>query len=102
MDLDILDVAIFDGDALRPEDRVSIRDGVITEIGTGPAAVPAARTINAAGRLLTPGFVDAHVHTTFGGQEALACDISAAGTLDEALQMIRDYVADTTTDPAND
>jgi predicted amidohydrolase YtcJ len=102
MDLDILDVAIFDGDALRPEDRVSIRDGVITEIGTGPAAVPAARTINATGRLLTPGFVDAHVHTTFGGQEALACDISAAGTLDEALQMIRDYVADTTTDPAND
>lgn len=104
MDLDILDVAIFDGDALRPEDRVSIRDGIITEIGTGPAAVPAARTINAAGRLLTPGFVDAHVHTTFGGQEALACDISAAGTLNEALQMIRNYVADTasTTDPAND
>ena len=104
MDLDILDVAIFDGEALRPENRVSIRDGIITEIGTGPAAVPAERTITAAGRLLTPGFVDAHVHTTFGGQEALACDISAAGTLNEALQMIRNYVADTTstTDPAND
>ena len=104
MDLDILDVAIFDGEALRPENRVSIRDGIITEIGTGPAAVPAERTITAEGRLLTPGFVDAHVHTTFGGQEALACDISAAGTLDEALQMIRNYVADTasTTDPAND
>ena len=104
MDLDILDVAIFDGEALRPENRVSIRDGIITELGTGPAAVPAERTITAAGRLLTPGFVDAHVHTTFGGQEALACDISAAGTLNEALQMIRNYVADTasTTDPAND
>ena len=104
MDLDILDVAIFDGQALRPENRVSIRDGVITEIGTGPAALPAERTIAAAGRLLTPGFVDAHVHTTFGGQEALACDISAAGTLTEALQMIRDYVADTTstTDPKHD
>ena len=104
MDLDILDVAIFDGEALRPENRVSIRDGIITEIGTGPAAVPAERTITAEGRLLTPGFVDAHVHTTFGGQEALACDISAAGTLNEALQMIRNYVADTTstTDPAND
>ena len=104
MDLDILDVAIFDGEALRPENRVSIRDGIITEIGTGPAAVPAERTITAEGRLLTPGFVDAHVHTTFGGQEALACDISAAGTLNEALQMIRNYVADTTstTDTAND
>ena len=107
MDLDILDVAIFDGEALRPEDRVSIRDGIITEIGTGPAAVPAARTITAAGRLLTPGFVDAHVHTTFGGQEALACDISGADSLEAALQMIREYVAETTrddgaTDPAND
>ncbi|MGO3024072.1 MAG: amidohydrolase [Brevibacterium sp.] len=104
MDLDILDVAIFDGEALRPEDRVSIRDGIITEIGTGPAAVPAARTITAAGRLLTPGFVDAHVHSTFGGQEALACDISGADSLEAALQMIRDYVADTTaaTDPAHD
>ncbi len=107
MDLDILDVAIFDGEALRPEDRVSIRDGIVAEIGTGPAAVPAARTITAAGKLLTPGFVDAHVHTTFGGQEALACDISGADSLEAALQMIRDYVAETprhdgATDPAND
>ncbi|WP_025780525.1 amidohydrolase [Brevibacterium sp. VCM10] len=107
MDLDILDVAIFDGEALRPEDRVSIRDGIVTEIGTGPAAVPAARTITATGKLLTPGFVDAHVHTTFGGQEALACDISGADSLEAALQMIRDYVAETprhdgATDPAND
>lgn len=107
MDLDILDVTIFDGEALRAEDRVSIRDGIITEIGTGPAAVPASRTIKAAGKLLTPGFVDAHVHTTFGGQEALACDISGADSLEAALQMVRDYVADTNrddgaTDPAND
>lgn len=107
MDLDILDVTIFDGEALWAENRVSIRDGIITEIGTGPAAVPASRTINADGKLLTPGFVDAHVHTTFGGQEALACDISGADSLEAALQMIRDYVAETTrddgaTDPAND
>ena len=66
MDLDILDVTIFDGHALRPENRVSIRNGLISEIGTGTAESPADRTITATGRLLTPGFVDAHVHTTFG------------------------------------
>ena len=89
MDLDILDVTIFDGHALRPENRVSIRDGLISEIGTGTAETPAARTITATGRLLTPGFVDAHVHTTFGGQESLACDLSQADGLDEALDTVR-------------
>ena len=91
MDLDILDVTIFDGHALRPENRVSIRNGLISEIGTGTAESPADRTITATGRLLTPGFVDAHVHTTFGGQESLACDISADDGLDETLDTIRRY-----------
>ena len=95
MDLDILDVTIFDGHALRPESRVSIRDGLISEIGTGAAETPAARTITATGRLLTPGFVDAHVHTTFGGQVSLACDLSRADGLDEALDTLRLYLGST-------
>ena len=95
MDLDILDVTIFDGHALRPENPVSIRDGLISEIGTGAAETPAARTLTATGRLLTPGFVDAHVHTTFGGQVSLACDLSRADGLDEALDALRLYLGST-------
>jgi predicted amidohydrolase YtcJ len=95
VDLDILDVTIFDGHALRPENRVSIRDGLISEIGTGAAETPAARTITATGRLLTPGFVDAHVHTTFGGQVSLACDLSRADGLDETLDTLRLYLGST-------
>ncbi|WP_309135953.1 amidohydrolase [Brevibacterium oceani] len=98
VDLDILDVTIFDGHAIRPENRVSIRSGRIAEIGTGPAASPAGRTITAAGRLLTPGFVDAHVHTAFGGQESLACDVSGADGLADALDTIRRFAADTPAD----
>lgn len=93
MDLDILDVSIFDGHSVLPANRISIRDGIITDIGTGEAAEPAARTISAAGALVTPGFVDAHVHTTFGGQESLACDVSGADGLDATLTAIRDYLA---------
>jgi predicted amidohydrolase YtcJ len=93
VDLDILDVTIFDGRTIRPENRVSIRDGIITEIATGPAQVPADRTITATGRLLTPGFVDAHVHTTFGGQESLSCDLSSADGLAETLDLIRGHIA---------
>ncbi|WP_436326712.1 amidohydrolase [Brevibacterium sp. FAM 27836] len=98
MDLDILDVTIFDGRTIRPENRVSIRDGIITEIATGPAQVPADRTITATGGLLTPGFVDAHVHTTFGGQESLSCDLSSADGLAETLDLIRGYIAATHAD----
>ncbi|NBU26986.1 MAG: hypothetical protein EBS42_01855, partial [Caulobacteraceae bacterium] len=37
---------------------VGIRDGLIAEIGTGLA--PGAEEIDAAGKLVTPGFVDIH------------------------------------------
>lgn len=42
---------------------VTVRDGRITSIGTGPTTAPAgARTIDLAGRYLAPGLMDAHVH----------------------------------------
>ncbi|WCE40804.1 amidohydrolase [Brevibacterium sp. BDJS002] len=95
MNLDVLDVSIFDGDSVLPADRISIRDGIITEISTGTAADPADHTITATGKLITPGFVDAHVHTTFGGQESLACDLSEAQGLQASLDVIRSYLAAT-------
>ena len=39
---------------------VGVRDGLIAEIGTGLA--PGAEEIDAAGKLVTPGFVDIHTH----------------------------------------
>ncbi|RBP68577.1 amidohydrolase, partial [Brevibacterium celere] len=95
MDLDILDATIFDGHSVLPADRISIRGGIVTEIGTGAPAQLAERTIEAAGRLVTPGFVDAHVHTTFGGQESLACDLSGCEGLDEAMAAIRAHLDST-------
>ncbi len=95
MNLDVLDVSIFDGHSVLPANRISIRDGIITEIGSGPAVDPSEHTITATGKLITPGFVDAHVHTTFGGQESLACDLSEAQGLEASLEVIRDYVTAT-------
>ena len=40
---------------------VAIKDGKIAKIGTLPAA-SATKTIDAAGRVLTPGFIDVHTH----------------------------------------
>ena len=45
---------------------VLMEDGVITQVGAGPA--PAADgSIDAQGKLATPGLVDAHTHLIFGG-----------------------------------
>ena len=47
---------------------VLIEDGVIASVGTGevPAAA-GAEIVDAEGRLVTPGLVDAHTHLIFGG-----------------------------------
>jgi N-acyl-D-aspartate/D-glutamate deacylase len=46
---------------------VAVRDGVVTEVGRVDG--PAARTIDADGLLVTPGFVDIHAH--YDGQASL-------------------------------
>lgn len=53
-------------------DRVAdivIGDGRISEIGTGVGGLPAARTIDAAGRIVCPGLIDPHVHLREPGHE---------------------------------
>lgn len=98
VDLEIINAVIFDGQEVLAANRVSIRDGIITTIANDPAEQarpepdPGVRTIDAAGRLLTPGFLDAHVHTVFGGVESLTCDLSAADGVEAALAVVRAHI----------
>ena len=47
---------------------VRVEDGVIAAVGTGTPERPAgAEELDAEGRLVTPGLVDAHTHLIFGG-----------------------------------
>ncbi len=48
----------------------------------------AARTIDLQGKLVTPGFNDAHLHFLSGGLSLLRVDLNGAKTLDEALGRI--------------
>lgn len=68
---------------------VTVEDGVITGTGTGDAPVlRGARTIDAGGRLVTPGLVDAHTHLIFGGwrQNELALKLRGVPYLDILAQ----------------
>lgn len=43
------------------------------------------------GRLLVPGFQDAHVHPVSGGVELLSCDLTGCDTAEETVEAIRTY-----------
>ena len=46
---------------------ILIEDGLVASLGTGDAPKCDAVRINAGGKLVTPGLVDAHTHLIFGG-----------------------------------
>jgi len=77
------------GDALRdlgivPDGAVLIQDGAIVEVGPERriAKLPGARRareIDAAGRVVMPGFVDSHTHLVFGRPRLLDYEMRLAG-----------------------
>ncbi|MET7518538.1 amidohydrolase family protein [Streptomyces sp. NPDC005480] len=52
---------------------------------------PATEVVDLKGKLLTPGFQDAHAHPVGGGMELGQCDLSGATTLDEYRRRIAAY-----------
>ncbi|MGI4895133.1 MAG: amidohydrolase, partial [Janthinobacterium lividum] len=55
----------------------------------------AAEVLDLAGRLVVPGFTDAHVHPVMGGLERLGCDLTGADSADEALATVARFAAAT-------
>ncbi|HKQ51435.1 MAG TPA: amidohydrolase family protein, partial [Pyrinomonadaceae bacterium] len=66
---------------------VAIDGDRIVAVGTDAEIVPrynGARTVDLKGRLVTPGFNDAHIHFLGGGLSLLRVDLIGAKTLEEA------------------
>ncbi|MDO5745963.1 MAG: amidohydrolase family protein, partial [Micrococcaceae bacterium] len=87
---------IFDGVELLDAECVVIADGTLVAMGAAEEilatrARPGIAILDADGALLTPGFIDAHVHTVFAGMERLGCDLSAAEGSHETLAVISAY-----------
>ena len=63
---------------------VVIEDGVIAQVGTGSPEETDAQVVDAGGKLVTPGLVDAHTHLIFGGwrQNELGLKLHGATYLD--------------------
>ena len=88
--------AIYTVDAARSwAQAVAVRDGVLLAVGTDEQVAsltgPATRVVDLDGRMVLPGFIDAHVHASAAGLERLRCDLSEAHGLDAYLDVIRAY-----------
>ena len=100
-DIAIVNARVYTGNAARPwAEAIGIRSNRIAAVGTSAeiSAAGATRTIDAGGRLLIPGFNDAHAHpgampdaTRLEGPSAIEHD----PTLDEVIARIKAATAKT-------
>lgn len=70
---------------------VVVRDSLVESVLPPGADLPEGRVVDLAGGLLSPGFVDAHVHAVQGGLELLRCDLSGLDRRDDYLRAVKEY-----------
>ncbi|MFJ9744135.1 amidohydrolase [Streptomyces chartreusis] len=92
------DLLFTGGPVLTPEGRtataVAVTGDRITAVGheeVHDLAGPRTELVDLAGRLLLPGFQDAHVHPVPAGLELTQCDLTGTRTADETLAAVRAY-----------
>ncbi len=82
---------VFGGHGFLPEGTcVRVRSGKITEVGPA-AAAGAADLVDLAGGTLLPGFIDAHAHPVFAGNQLRHCDLRQASDAAGYLALIAAY-----------
>jgi predicted amidohydrolase YtcJ len=76
-------------------EAIAIRGGRILAVGSSadvrPLIGPATEVYDLHGRMVVPGFQDAHIHPPPSGLEMLRCDLSAAHSSEEYRRIIGEY-----------
>ncbi|XUL86154.1 amidohydrolase [Streptomyces galilaeus] len=92
------DLLFTNGPVLTPEGRtataVAVTGDRITAVGHAEVrdlAGPGTQVVDLAGRLLLPGFQDAHVHPVPAGLELTQCDLTGTKTAADTLAAVRAY-----------
>lgn len=88
---------VFDGATRTSATAVAVSGGAVVAVGSDEEAAahvaPGATRIDAAGGLIGPGFLDAHVHPPQGGRERLTCDLTDATDARSTLDRVARYAA---------
>jgi predicted amidohydrolase YtcJ len=90
--------AVYTVDAARRRaEAVAVRDGRIVAVGTDAhvreLVGPRTEVVELRGRMLLPGFQDAHVHPAMGGLQLTRCDLSELDTIAGYTGHIAAYAA---------
>jgi predicted amidohydrolase YtcJ len=91
--------AVYTVDPRRPRARaVAVADGKIAAVGTDDEVreliTNGTEVIDLNGRMVLPGFQDAHVHPPSSGLEMLRCNLSDAYSIPEYERIIATYAAE--------
>jgi len=97
-DLVFVNGAVYTVDAARSwAQAVAVRAGRIVAVGSDADVKEltgaGTEVVDLAGRMLVPGFQDAHVHPVGGGVDMLQCDLHDGSTAEEYLAAIGEYAA---------
>jgi predicted amidohydrolase YtcJ len=88
---------VFDGRAFLPEGTcVRAVGGQITQAGPAGSvgALGKAEPVDLEGGTLLPGFVDAHAHPVFAGDQMRRCDLRSASTAAGYIELVAAYARD--------
>jgi hypothetical protein len=94
----ITNARIWTGDSHERADSALIVDGRFVFVGAAHEITPpaSAETLDARGKLVVPGFVDAHAHLLNTGFAMRSIDLKGAPTVNEALLRVRERAAQAT------
>jgi predicted amidohydrolase YtcJ len=95
-DLAFVNGVVYTVDAARTRAQaIAVKDGRIIAVGRDDAIRellgPETDVVDLAGRMLLPGFQDAHVHPPSGGLEMLQCDLNDVYTRADSLDIVVAY-----------
>ncbi|MGI9078085.1 MAG: amidohydrolase [Gemmatimonadaceae bacterium] len=96
--LAVINARVWTGDTRRPwADAVAVRGDRIAAVGSGAEVRKIAgektRVIDAGGKMLVPGFIDAHVHFIDGGFRLSSVQLRDSKTPAEFIARIKSYAA---------
>ena len=83
-------------------EAVAVRDGEVVRVGRAfdveLLAGVETRVVDCGGRVVLPGFIDAHTHLPMVGRSLVHADLSAADSPAEAVELLRERTAEVESD----
>ena len=92
----IVNARVWTGDSARPwAEGIAVNGDTIVAVGSSAELrkLGAARVVDAKGGMVTPGFIDAHVHFVSGGFRLSSVQLRDAKTPEEFVRRIREFAA---------